>query len=198
MSRLWVVELSDNFGPTWPYGLKLRVGVAASEPGYRIATLAQSKRAALREIAPYVVRARPDLCTQQAYPDPESASAAKAAAIRKLKGLGHWVNGAGAVYKVYVVELDDDVGPKTGSPNKPWLYVGETALEPAQRIAQHRSGARNKRGRLFNKHVKDHFVRVREDLSESIAPVHTREASVALEGATVRLLERQGYSVKWG
>jgi hypothetical protein len=198
MSRLWVSELSDSYGPPWPYGLKLHVGVAAGDPEKRIETLVRSKRKALQEIARHVVRPRQDLCSGGEFTSSTSARAAKGQAVRDLRAQGHWVNGRGDLYRIYVVELDDDVGPKTGRSDMPWLYVGETGLDPKVRIEQHRTGAHNRKGKLYAKVVRDHFVRVRQDLSADIPPVHTRPASKQREAETAASLEAQGYSVRWG
>jgi hypothetical protein len=43
------------------------------------------------------------------------------------------------VYSIYVIEISDERGPRL-NPKYPNVYVGQTALTPEQRFAQHRVG----------------------------------------------------------
>ena len=197
-SRIWVAELGGDEKEVWPYGLTLRVGVTVGDPEVRVQTLGKSKRSIYREIAPHVVRSRPDLSGDIDYPDVDAARSAKDALIRTLRAKGHRVNGVGEIYRVYVIELDSDLGPKQGDTKKPWLYVGETSLTPEARIEQHRVAYRNAKGPLHSKTAFKHFVRGRPDLYRGIAPVHTRKESKRLEKRTVNSLMHRGFSVWWG
>jgi hypothetical protein len=77
----------------------------------------------------------------------------------------------------------------------PWLYVGETSIEPEERIEQHRTAARNSRGPLFSRRAYRYFVRPRPDLYERIPPVHSRKESQVREALVASTLSAQGFSV---
>ena len=47
-------------------------------------------------------------------------------------------------YFVYVIELDDAVGTRVRA-DKPAVYVGQSAVAPEERYAQHRRGYRSSR-----------------------------------------------------
>lgn len=91
-------------------------------------------------------------------------------------------------YRVYVLELDDAVGPRR-NPEHPWVYVGQTAHPIDARIAQHIAG-----DRLSAREVRDHFVRHRPDLDPA-GPVTTRERAEELEREVSIALYELGYGV---
>jgi hypothetical protein len=192
---VWVVQLRKDCMSEWEYGRSFWVGVSVIEPAERIATLSRSRVPSNRKIAACLLRQRPDLARDAVFRDRESANTAKRLLVEELRSRGHWVNGRGDAFRVYVIELDDTVGPKKGDPSLPWLYVGETAIDPVQRIDQHRIGARNARGPIFSRRANAHFVRGRPDLYEEISLVHSRSASKALERKTATTLRQLGYSV---
>ena len=194
--KIWVAELRSSGDTKWPYGLELLVGYTRSDPLERVASLGSSKKKRLQDAAGRLIRSRQDLCENVDYTTEAEARNAKERIVKQLRGDGHRVNGVGSVFYVYVIEMDDDVGPKTGDLDKPWLYVGETSLLPVERIRQHQSGARNKKGPIHSKRAFQHFVRGRPDLFKDIPPVHSRQASVELERQTAANLRDQGYSVQ--
>jgi hypothetical protein len=196
--RMWVVELQIGCLSSWSYGLSLWVGIAVGDPLERISTLPRSRRSQYRQIAQCILRPRLDLGAPGSYPDRSAATQAKTRVIRQLRDSGHWVNGAGQVRRVYVIELDDDVGPKIGSASMPWLYVGETGISIEDRIEQHRSAARNARGPLFSRTAHKHFLRPRPDIYEAIPPVHNQTDSKSLEARLAESLRTEGYSVIFG
>lgn len=198
MSRIWVAELSSDYGPPWPYGQKFRVSTSTLDPGERVRTLASSKYLSHRNLAPHVICARPDLYDDQEFTSTEEAKRAKRNLIERLWAEGHWVNESGTAFHVYVIELSNGVGIKTGRRDLPWLYVGETSKNPRDRILQHKEGAMKGRRRIYNRSAHEHYVCPREDLYGSIPAVFTRGESRQLEAKTALRLETEGYSVIWG
>lgn len=89
-------------------------------------------------------------------------------------------------YRLYVIELSDDVGPRE-DPALPWVYVGQSALSPEERFEQHRTGARNVRGPLYSKWPRRHGLRLRPDLYEQEPVLQSRHDA---ELAEARLAER--------
>ena len=62
-------------------------------------------------------------------------------------------------YYVYVVELDDAVGPRR-NPGYPSVYVGQSVVPPAQRLRQHKDGYRSSRYvRRYGKHLRPRLYR---------------------------------------
>src|SRR6266487_480369 len=60
-------------------------------------------------------------------------------------------------YYVYVIELDDTVGDRR-DPKHPSVYVGQSAVPPAERFRQHKEGYRSSR------HVRKHGKHLRPGL----------------------------------
>jgi hypothetical protein len=166
------------------------------EPEDRLRRLKDSRRKTFRELADAFVAPRPELTPRRSWPTPTEALSAKAQTVTDLRRQGHRVNGVGAVRRVYVIELDDEVGPKKGSSSLPWLYVGESSKSPMDRVEEHRNGARNQHGPLFSRVAHRHFGRARPDLHHDIAPVFSQAESRELERLTATRLRRAGYSVR--
>ena len=57
--------------------------------------------------------------------------------INKLGNQGYTVNGDIRVWRLYVIELDDGVGPRADE-RFSWIYVGETTRDPQDRFEQHK------------------------------------------------------------
>ena len=94
-------------------------------------------------------------------------------------------------YYVYVVELDDAVGPRR-DPRYPSLYVGQSVVPPKQRLRQHKEGYRSSR------HVRKHGKHLRLGLYRLFNPIATREEAVAMEQELARHLRNRGYTVYGG
>ena len=88
--------------------------------------------------------------------------------------------------RVYVIELDRAVGRRR-DPRIPWVYVGSSAREPADRFHQHLRGY--KAARL----VRRHGLRLRADLFEDLEPIRGKRAAVAAEQARARELAAAGF-----
>jgi predicted ATPase len=141
---------------------------------------------------------RPDLVPDTTPSTWEEAKAEKAALIEELRQAGYTVNGLRTVWGLYVIELSDDIGDRT-DPDLPWVYVGQTTLTPEERFEQHRSGARNGKGRrLHSKWPHRYGIRLRPDLYQRESVRYSKDDALAAEAALAERLEREGYSVKGG
>ena len=106
-------------------------------------------------------------------------------------------------YSIYVIELDKQVLKhkkfKTVNPNynpkKPCVYVGYTSKSPEVRFEEHISGARNKKGRLFNTFAKKYGKRLKPRLFRVHNPMSSAEEAKAMEKEKARRLRKRGYGV---
>jgi predicted GIY-YIG superfamily endonuclease len=94
-------------------------------------------------------------------------------------------------YYVYVVELDDAVGPRR-NPEYPSLYVGQSVVPPEERLRQHKNGYRSSR------YVRKHGKHLRPGLYRRFNPIATRDDAVAVEQELARRLRNRGYTVYGG
>src|SRR5437870_660952 len=67
-------------------------------------------------------------------------------------------------YYVHVIQLDDAVGKRVRA-DKPAVYVGQSAVAPEERFAQHRRGYR------ASKYVRNHRVWLRPKLYRNYNPL---------------------------
>src|SRR3954447_14253479 len=81
-------------------------------------------------------------------------------------------------YRLYVIELGKD--PE-------WVYVGETALAPRDRLRQHREGYKSSRV------VRRLGGQLRRDLSKGWGPYATRAEALASEEALAEALRSRGF-----
>ncbi|MBV8086631.1 MAG: GIY-YIG nuclease family protein [Chloroflexi bacterium] len=84
-------------------------------------------------------------------------------------------------YYVYVIELD-----------RGGVYVGQSALFPAERFAQHLNGYK------AASVVRHHGVRLRPDLFERWNPIPSRAEAEAMEARLAARLRAHGYRVFGG
>jgi hypothetical protein len=94
-------------------------------------------------------------------------------------------------YYVYVIELDDALGPRV-DPRKPLVYVGQSVLPPAARFQQHLNDHKASR------YVKRYGKRLRPRLYERFNPMNTRAEAEAMERELARRLRKRGYTVYGG
>ena len=94
-------------------------------------------------------------------------------------------------YYVYVVELDDSVGPRR-DPRYPSVYVGQSVVPPVARFRQHKDGYRASR------YVRRHGRHLRPRLYRRLNPMATREQAVATEQELASRLRKRGYTVYGG
>jgi hypothetical protein len=94
-------------------------------------------------------------------------------------------------YYIYVVELDDAVGPRR-DPRYPSVYVGQSVVPPTERLRQHKDGYRSSR------YVRKHGKHLRPGLYRRFNPMATRDEAVAMEQELARRLRNRGYTVYGG
>jgi hypothetical protein len=94
-------------------------------------------------------------------------------------------------YHVYVIELDDDAGPRA-DPGKPNVYVGQSVRAPAERFAQHVDGYKASRV------VKKYGKHLRPRLYQRFNPLPTRDAALAMEKQLANSLRKKGFAVHGG
>jgi predicted GIY-YIG superfamily endonuclease len=100
-------------------------------------------------------------------------------------------------YSLYVIELSRDVRAEVGfarrnhacREDKPCVYVGQTALTPEKRFAQHRAGYKS------NRYAHRYGVRLRPKLVADRGPFATRDEALEAEAALAERLRRRGYGV---
>lgn len=193
--QLFAVELRDTVGPRRrPDRPNIYLAITVSGPAERFRFLTSHKGRGV--VHDHGLRLRTDLTRNFGPTDRADAGRQLTKLRRRLLRQGYAVNGDRRVWRLYVIELDDAVGPRNG--DKPWVYVGESSLEPSERFDQHMRGARNARGRLFSPVVRDHGVRLRADLVGGEATLYTQEESKAAEGRLAERLRAEGYLVEGG
>ncbi len=100
-------------------------------------------------------------------------------------------------YSLYVIELAPEVIAEgrfaKANPehrvDKPCVYVGQTALTPEERFAQHCAGHKS------NRYAKRYGVKLRPKLAANRGPFATREEAERAEAALAERLRRRGYAV---
>jgi len=108
-------------------------------------------------------------------------------------------------YRVYVIELSKRVfneNTKFRAANPQFngvlqcLYVGMTSKTPKERLEQHKSGYRNKKGyKLSSNIVQKYGMYLRPSLYNHIDPVTIRTEALKLEEKLALELRRQRYAV---
>jgi hypothetical protein len=97
-------------------------------------------------------------------------------------------------YYAYVIELEGEVDTRsTGSdPELPWLYVGQSAKPPAERLQQHLEGYKASRWvTRFGSHL-------RTDLYEGHPTLRNRLSALAYETWLAESLWNKGFPIKGG
>ena len=102
--------------------------------------------------------------------------------------------GSKETYYAYVIELKGEVDARpTGSASDlPWVYVGQSFREPAERFRRHLEGQKPSRWvKRFGSHL-------RPDLYENHPPLRNRLAALAYEAWLAESLRNRGFPVKGG
>lgn len=109
------------------------------------------------------------------------------------------------MYRVYVIELSKKVfteNAKFRAANPQFngvlecLYVGMTSKTPKERLEQHKTGYRNKKGhKLSSNIVQKYGTYLRPSLYNHINPVRTRTEALKLEEQLALELRRKRYAV---
>ena len=106
-------------------------------------------------------------------------------------------------YFVYVIRLKDSVLNKKkfkeANPDyvqgKPCYYVCSTGKNPEVRAEQHRTAARNKRGRLYSPIAKEFFDGLRPSKYKKYNPLSSQEKAKKKEVELAEELRTKGYGV---
>ncbi|MFT7600781.1 MAG: hypothetical protein ACI8TP_003729 [Acidimicrobiales bacterium] len=93
----------------------------------------------------------------------------------------------GRVFWVYVVELGNHLN--LDKPEAPTVWVGQTHLEPAERLAQHRNGHR------ADPRVAMDGTALRTDLFQKQPELRTRQEADTYQALLAETLNNNGYSV---
>ena len=103
-------------------------------------------------------------------------------------------------YNVYVIELRREVLESSRfrlknpdhRPDKPCVYVGQTARSPEERFEQHLAGIR------VNAYARDYGFRLKPRLFKYLQGYTTRREAEQAERRLAERLRRRGYAVWWG
>ena len=108
-------------------------------------------------------------------------------------------------YRIYVIELSKKVfneNTKFREANPQFngvlecLYVGMTSKTPKERLLQHKSGYRNKKGfKISSNIVEKYGMYLRPSLYNHIEPLATRAEALKMEEQLALELRRQRYAV---
>ena len=100
------------------------------------------------------------------------------------------------MYNVYVIEISDAKGPRS-NPKYPLVYVGQTALTPEERFAQHRLGYKTSRYLWKGGKGKGQWLGLwlKRRLYERYNPIETRGEAERVEIWLADQLRLKGYTV---
>jgi hypothetical protein len=106
-------------------------------------------------------------------------------------------------YSVYVIRLKEGVLEKKkfreANPDykeeKPCYYLGSTGKTPEVRAEEHRTSARNKRGRLYNPIAMNYFDGLRPSKYKRHNPISSQKKAVKKEMDLAEKLRQAGYGV---
>lgn len=190
--QLMIIELDDVVPRLNPDKPNLYLAKTVSNPKDRFEVIQRSKKQ--RWYSSHVLQLRLDLTPSESYATSQEATAAMKELKKELRKDGYTVNRDNKVWSVYVVELDSSA---VKNPGEGYVYVGETSRTPEERFEQHKSGARNKHGRLYSTVVNKHGVCLRPDLAPSTKYFDKASAKLA-EKEHFELLKSKGFTVKGG
>jgi hypothetical protein len=168
----------------------LHVGITTVEPGPELDRRWERRR---RKTPGCYAAIRYDLMDGRAFDSKTTAAKRRVRVSRSLMNRGFTVNGDLTCWSTYVIELDHSHLPDCAG----WFYVGMSSKPASQRVWEHMTGARNKRGPLFSRDAHNHFVRWRPDIGRP--HIHfSREAALQAEAQLRIVLEDRGYRVTGG
>lgn len=140
-----------------------------------------------KKVAKSVTEIREDLCPQGWYTDSKSLAEAKTVLCNELALQGFTVNPeVNRKYSIYVVKLKKTAWLKD---DRQPVYVGESAYEPVERIAQHLEGERSARK------VRNHFDRRWVEMEPKNLVLHSSYDAIAEETQWGLKLLDEGYKV---
>lgn len=142
----------------------------------------------------HVRSVRHDLCPTGMYGYDEAVSV-KDALVDSLRRRGFTVNRRTLAYRTYVVNLEEPEGREVG---KGYVYVGQTSRSPQDRLTQHLTGARSKKGHNLASRV---VQRCGKSLNCELSPptIYLTEAEAkAAEQLLAEELRLRGFVVEGG
>jgi hypothetical protein len=191
---VFVVELDDVMPRRHPDLPNLYVGLAIDTPEARLMRIRNG--ASPRWVKGHIVSLRPDLSRWFEPADHETAKQHKTELRKELARRGYTVNRASTgVWNLYVIQLDESEKEDVG---EGWVYVGESSRSPEERLEQHLSGARNRRGPLFSRTVKRYGQYLRPDLMRGLPTLYSVGDSKHAEAELAERLRSDGYLVEGG
>jgi len=140
----------------------------------------------------HVVTTRDDMAPEITLTRDEAVEL-KADVIRRLRTKGYTVNRNTKAYRTYVINFHN---PDLDDTGKSYVYVGQTSIQPEERLVQHLTGAiSSKGGRLASRVVKRFGRDLNYDLMTSRLYLTERQALKA-ERRLAERLRQQGYAVE--
>lgn len=196
--QLYVVELDDAVGPRRrPDRSHLYIGITSLDPAERLRLDRKPAARTKAGVRDHGRRLRPDLAPPSEPMAIEDAQRTKRVLVDRLRRDGWGANGERRVWRVYVIELSDDIGPRA-NPALPWVYVGQSSLTPEQRMAQHLGGVRNGNGKLYSTWPHRYGRRLLPELYEAEPERYCANDAKAAERELADRLRNAGYSLKGG
>ncbi len=200
---LWLGEVDVPAHPKMPNPEipRLLLGSSSEDPLRRISKLNAGRIEGSGFAVRHPIRPRLDLLDalpssvrgQPSYSKLRHMKARKAKIRDHLRDSGFVVDlsNGNVVYTVYVINLSDDVGPRSG-PHR-WVYVGQTRKTPEERLHEHLSGYK------ASKWVKNFGVDLNYRLFSSTVPqVRFLQDALVIEAQLAKDLKARGFNVKGG
>ena len=114
---------------------------------------------------------------------------------RQLRTKGYTVNRNTTAYRTYVINLHN---PNLADPGKGYVYVGQTSKTPEERLHEHLTGARSRKGHnLASRTVSKYGRQLNYDLMTQRIYLTQKQALTA-ERRLAERLRQQGYTVEGG
>lgn len=146
------------------------------------------------ELRGHVVRDRPDLYGHLVAATRRRARELERTLACDLIRSWHGVFGHPR-WRIYVIRLD--ASQQYPESDRPWVYVGLTSKSPESRFDEHKRGARNARGRLYNRLARDYGTELWRECYEDVRPCCSLdEAKDAEKELAERLYWDKGFRVE--
>ena len=187
-----VLELDDAEPRRISSHPNLVVDKTIQTPEKKFNDLRQGTNKTKKWYANRIVKLRQDLMPEATFATGEKANDEMGKLKERLKEQGFTVGQDQKIWQVYVIELEKEDGPEK------WVYVGVTSKTVEERFREHKDGRRNKKGRLYNKEVKEHGVGLLYDLFPDENIFFTQNMGETAEKLHAEKLESKGFTVVWG
>ena len=187
-----VLELDDAKPRRVPSHPNLAVIKTTQTPEKKFNDLRQGKSKKNSWFNNRIVKLREDLMPTATFSMAGKANVEMGKLKKNLKEQGFTVGQDQSIWRVYVIELIKEDGPEK------WVYVGMTSKTIEERYLEHKEGRRNRKGRLYNKEVKDHGVGLLPDLFPDENIFFSQEMGKTAEKLHAEKLQSEGFTVVWG